>query len=155
VRSWRARSNLASERALHHAQLSLDRWTSADLNGQSELLIGIRPEELGMVEPFMLGESVLRGKVSAVEPLGAETLLVVDLDGRPGELTARVHRDVQLRFDDRVALGFLPSALYLFDSQTQKAIPASVPADSVGLARLPGSHLRHFPARRPSGRSST
>jgi multiple sugar transport system ATP-binding protein len=111
------------------AQLSLERWTSADLNGQSELLIGIRPEELGLVDPSQAGDSVLRGKVSAIEPLGAETLVVVDLDGPAGELTARVHRDVQLRFDDTVALGFLPSALYLFDSHTQKAIPASVPAD--------------------------
>ncbi|MEO8181451.1 MAG: sn-glycerol-3-phosphate ABC transporter ATP-binding protein UgpC [Deltaproteobacteria bacterium] len=109
------------------AQLPLDRWSGSDFNGNGGLLIGIRPEELRLLEPSHEGDHVLRGKVSGVQPLGAETLVVVDLDGQAGEVTARVDRDIQPAFDERVALGFAPRALHVFDGTTERAIPPSAP----------------------------
>jgi multiple sugar transport system ATP-binding protein len=108
------------------AKLTLSRWSAADLAASSgTALVGVRPEELGVVEAAQAEGNVLRGKVSAIEPLGAETLIIVDLEGEAGEVTARVHRDVQLSLDQAVALGFASRALYLFDGQTEKAIPSS------------------------------
>ena len=108
------------------ATLALGRWSAADLSTTGgSVLVGVRPEEMSVVEASQPGANVLRGKVSALEPLGAETLLVVDLEGGAGEVTARVHRDVELPLDAPVTLGFASRALYLFDGRTEKAIPAS------------------------------
>jgi len=63
--------------------------------------------------------------VLAVEPLGAETLLMVGLDGDAGELTARLHRGATAAIGDRVGLQVRPEVLYLFDAVTEKAIPAN------------------------------
>ena len=108
------------------AMLPLGRWSAADLAASAgEVLIGIRPEELGLLEGTASDANALRGTVSAVEPLGAETLVVLDLDGQAGEVTARVHRDVQLALGDAATLGFAGTALYLFDAKSEKAILAS------------------------------
>ncbi|MES2099824.1 MAG: sn-glycerol-3-phosphate ABC transporter ATP-binding protein UgpC [Pseudomonadota bacterium] len=108
------------------AMLPLARWSAADLAPcAGDVLIGIRPEELGLLEGGAPDANALRGTVSAIEPLGAETLIVVELDGQAGEVTARVHRDVQLTLGDPATLGFAGPALYLFDAKTEKAILAS------------------------------
>jgi multiple sugar transport system ATP-binding protein len=108
------------------ATLALRRWRAADLvGGDGSVLVGVRPEEMSVVEAAPPEVNVLRGKVSALEPLGAETLLIVDLEGAAGEVTARVHRDIQLPLDASVSLAFASRALYLFDGRTEKAIPAS------------------------------
>jgi multiple sugar transport system ATP-binding protein len=124
------KARVVEQGGMRHAQvgpalLPLARWSAASLAGsQGQVLAGIRPEELSLRDGN--GSSgVLRGTVSAVEPLGAETLLVVDLDGGAGEVTARVHRDVQLALGDSATLGFAETALYLFDAQREKAILAA------------------------------
>ena len=115
------------------ATLALSRWSAAALDATGgEVLVGIRPEELGLLDAGEAGASpaadgLLRGSVSAVEPLGAETLVVVELDGGAGEVTARAHRDVQLALGDSATLGFAAKALYLFDARSEKAILATSP----------------------------
>jgi multiple sugar transport system ATP-binding protein len=104
--------------------LPLSRWFGIDLPLDADVLLGIRPEE------FLLAEAVdttaqLAGTVLAVEPLGAETLLMVGLDGDAGELTARLHRGASAAIGDRVGLLVRPEVLYLFDATTEKAIPAN------------------------------
>jgi len=115
------------------ALLPLARWSGADLAGVAanggHVLVGIRPEELSLLGNNEAGgagvSGLLRGTVSAVEPLGAETLLVVDLEGQAGEVTARVHRDVRLALGDRATLGHAEHALYLFDARSEKALLAT------------------------------
>ena len=102
--------------------LPLSRWDAAALP-PADVLVGMRPEELQLQAPDAAGP-VLRGAVVGVEPLGAETLLLVELDGGAGEVTARVHRDVRTRPGDRVGLGVPEAATYLFDAVTEKAIAA-------------------------------
>lgn len=110
------------------AQLPLARWSAAALSAcRGELLVGVRPEELRLLDAGSGGPNTLRGTVSAVELLGAETLIVVDLDQGAGEVTARMHRDVQLALGDTATLGFDAQALYLFDGRTEKAILADPP----------------------------
>jgi multiple sugar transport system ATP-binding protein len=106
--------------------LPLARWSAADLSAcNGELLIGIRPEELGLANGGDSGPTTLRGTVSAIEPLGAETLLLVDLEDGAGEVTARVHRNVMLAIGEPATLGFDAGALYLFDALTEKALLAT------------------------------
>ena len=67
----------------------------------------------------------MRVRIQAVEPLGAETLLM--LSGVSGEeITARIGRDTALR-PGREADLFLDTAeIHLFDPKTTKAIPRTL-----------------------------
>ena len=110
---------------LGQSLLPLARWSGADLPTNAEVLVGIRPEEFTLADTAQDGAAPLTGTVLAVEPLGAETLLMVGLDGDAGELTARLHRGVTAAIGDRVGLAVRPEVLYLFDAATEKAIPAN------------------------------
>jgi hypothetical protein len=50
---------------------------------------------------------------------------MVALDAAAGEVIARLHRDSPARLDDHVALGLPEAALYLFDGDSGRAIPAT------------------------------
>jgi multiple sugar transport system ATP-binding protein len=106
--------------------LPLPRWDAGALPAAGTVQLGIRPEELALHERDVGGAAALRGTVAAVEPLGAETLVAVDLDGGAGEVIARLHRDTAAALGDHVALSAPESALYLFDGTTGKAIPGRV-----------------------------
>ncbi|MGU3496758.1 ABC transporter ATP-binding protein [Xanthobacteraceae bacterium A53D] len=107
-------------------QGTLSRWreaTLAKLAGQ-EAILGVRAEDLHLSpEAAGAGGGTIRGRVFAVEPLGAETLVAVETDGGV-ECTARLPRDVGARVDEVIDLHFAPSATYLFDKPSGKAIPA-------------------------------
>ena len=66
--------------------------------------------------------SICRSRVEAVEPLGAETLLMVSLDGSDAEMIARIGRDTALRRGDRLPLALDTAAIHLFDPATTRAI---------------------------------
>jgi ABC-type sugar transport system ATPase subunit len=106
--------------------MPLSRWNVGALPTTGAIQLGIRPEELVLHERDAGGGgAALHGTVAAVEPLGAETLVAVDLDGGAGEVIARLHRDTPARLGDHVALAAPESALYLFDAMTGKAIPGA------------------------------
>jgi multiple sugar transport system ATP-binding protein len=90
----------------------------------SEVIVGIRPEDL--YESAPAGDSTqieyLPVRVDAVEPLGAETLLMVSLEGSDAELIARIGRDTALRRGDQLRLALDTAAVHLFDPATTKAI---------------------------------
>jgi multiple sugar transport system ATP-binding protein len=79
------------------------------------LTVGVRAEDLRLGDPVP-GGGVIRARVDAIEPLGAETLLLVAADGF--EATARLGRDVAARVGDLVTLSFDPGAVHLFDPAT-------------------------------------
>jgi multiple sugar transport system ATP-binding protein len=105
------------------ASLPLARWRDAGLREGQAIRVGVRPEAVLLHEQADQA-SGLQGRVSGVEPLGAETLVMVALDAGAGEVIARLHRDSPARLDDRVALGLPEAALYLFDGDSGRAIPA-------------------------------
>ncbi len=86
--------------------------------------LGIRPEDLYEVPPPAIAPRVLKmaTRVLAVEPLGAETLLVLTIGGSGPEVIARVGRDTSLRSGSDVSIAIDPTAVHLFDSTTNKAI---------------------------------
>ncbi len=89
-----------------------------------DVTIGVRPEDLYESAPAVGSVEVARlpARVVAIEPLGAETLLVVALDSSNEELIARVGRDTGLRSGDRFDIALDTAAIHLFDSATTKAI---------------------------------
>jgi multiple sugar transport system ATP-binding protein len=96
--------------------------TLARHTGQS-LTVGVRAEDLqlGDAPP---GHGAVTGVVEAIEPLGAETLLLIAADGvKTGtDITARLGRDVAAQVGERVTLHFDPAAVHLFDPATTRAI---------------------------------
>ncbi|ACA15832.1 ABC transporter related [Methylobacterium sp. 4-46] len=105
----------------------LARWRSGTLGPAGrEIVLGVRAEDLHL-DRAAAGEAggSVRGRVVAVEPLGAETLLVVEGEGG-AECTARLPRGTRARVDEAVELHFAADAAYLFDAATRRAIPADV-----------------------------
>jgi multiple sugar transport system ATP-binding protein len=88
------------------------------------LIIGVRPEDLYESEPPGLeGRGArLPVRLIAVEPLGAETLLMLSLAGSNEELIARIGRDTTLRSGDQTTVVLDTAALHLFDPETTRAI---------------------------------
>ena len=108
----------------------LSRWSEAargPYRGR-EAILGVRAEDLHLdAAAAGAGGGRIRGRVFAVEPLGAETLLAVETEGGV-ECTARLPRDVTARPGELVELHFSASAGYLFDKATGKAVPADAGA---------------------------
>ena len=88
-----------------------------------EVIVGVRPEDLYEAAPPGTARFArLPAHVGAVEPLGAETLLVVSLDASGEELIARIGRDTPLRTGDRLDIALDIATIHLFDPATTKAI---------------------------------
>jgi len=89
------------------------------------VIVGVRPEDLYEVEPAGLTPCLVRisARVIAVEPLGAETLLVLTLADSQEEVIAQVGRQTGLRSGASATIALDTTALHLFDPATNKAIP--------------------------------
>ena len=91
---------------------------------RSRVIAGIRPEDF-----YLPGEApgdavgaTLDARVLAVEALGAETVLLLDVDGVDKDLTARVGRSARTAVGDLVRLTVDTRALRLFDADTGLAL---------------------------------
>jgi multiple sugar transport system ATP-binding protein len=83
-----------------------------------EVHLGIRPESLYQRTG---GAVTLTGEVTSVEPLGAETVLMCDIQGV--EAAARLSGVSPARPGDRIDLGFDPQSVHLFSVATGESIP--------------------------------
>jgi ABC-type sugar transport system ATPase subunit len=88
------------------------------------VVLGIRPEDLyELPAPAGLGPiAEIAVRVIAVEPLGAETLLVLASADGSQEFIARVGRQTRLAPGDRTIIGLDTARVHLFDAATTKAI---------------------------------
>jgi multiple sugar transport system ATP-binding protein len=105
---------------------ALPGWSAAGLgrhDGES-VVLGVRPEDLYEVPPAPPRDGMvpLAARVAAVEPLGAETLLLLALDGVEEELIARIGRETTLRPGGRASISLDTAAIQLFDAATTRAI---------------------------------
>ncbi len=93
------------------------------VNGQ--VILGIRPEDIyerGPARPAGARFQPIAAFIAAVEPLGAETHLI--LTARTGEeIVARIGRETALRPGEHADLLLDTAAIHLFDPATTKAIP--------------------------------
>ena len=80
--------------------------------GAAEL--GVRPERIRVAAPGAAAH--LHGTVSVVEPLGADTLAMIDCEGH--RVVARLPGDCELRVSEPVHLALEPESVILFDPQT-------------------------------------
>jgi multiple sugar transport system ATP-binding protein len=109
----------------------LTRWPPAvlgNLAGQ-QVTVGVRAEDLHINKADLGSEAFghVRGRAVAVEPLGAETLLLIEIESGV-EWTARLPRHVPVSPDEVVDLYFPASAVFVFDANTGLAV--------IGEARL-------------------
>ncbi|HTS91205.1 MAG TPA: sn-glycerol-3-phosphate ABC transporter ATP-binding protein UgpC [Stellaceae bacterium] len=100
-----------------------------------EVLLGIRPEDIYEVAPSPNAATV-PARVLAVEPLGAETLILLAIDGTSEEVTARIGRDTALQPGARTSVSLDRSAIQLFDPATTRVILAGAAA-SASLRQKP------------------
>ena len=117
---------IAGERAtlqLGGTMIALSGWNVSTLQ-PGDIIVGIRPEDLAETPLSALECRTvpLRVRVVTVEPLGAETLLVVTLDGSEEELIARVGRETALTNGTPTTLMLDPATIHLFDLATTKTI---------------------------------
>ena len=99
--------------------LAANCWPARRLSGlNGKALLGIRPEDLYETSPRPGDERLVAmagASVIAVEPLGAETLLVLSLEGVSEEVIARSGRETKLRPGDRATIQIDLAAAHLFD----------------------------------------
>ena len=90
-------------------------------NGK-QVWFGIRPEHLGLEGSTTIagGNNRLSGKIEVVEPLGAETDLVVDINGQT--VVVKVDGHARVSVGDTVSLFADQSRLHAFDLQSELAI---------------------------------
>jgi multiple sugar transport system ATP-binding protein len=101
-------------------------WPAERLRGLGgRALLGIRPEDLYETSPRPGDDRVVplpAATVVAVEPLGAETLVVLTLEGMTEEVIARSGRESRLRPGATPSLLLDTAAMHLFDTTTTRAI---------------------------------
>src|SRR6187455_2070181 len=83
------------------------------------LVFGVRPEDLTVGEP---GDDAIATEVTAVEPLGAETIALLRIEGSEAEMTARLGRDAIVRVADRLHLRPDLVKSRLFDAASGNAL---------------------------------
>jgi len=89
----------------------------------NDVIVGIRPEDLYETPPAgARALARLPARVVAVEPLGAETLIVLSLDASNEELIARLGRDTRLESGDALRIAVDVGEIHLFDPATTRAI---------------------------------
>lgn len=91
---------------------------------------GIRPEDIAIGGP----RAPLQARVLTVAPLGAETIVALELPGVSQELLVRGARDVALRSGESVRLACDADAATLFDAVSGRSLAAAerAPAPPAG-----------------------
>jgi len=96
---------------------------AAGLAGRSgQVVAGVRPEHLRWCEPGT-GDGManhLSGRIEVVEPLGAVTLVQVDVAGQ--RVTAQLDGHLALEMGQPIELSCASDAVHLFDPQSERAL---------------------------------
>ena len=90
--------------------------TPANLPANRPVIVGVRPDDLTPTD----GAGLVEGTVIVQEPLGAETLIYVDVQGT--EVIAKASGRTPPAVGSVVKLGAAPENLHLFDATTQAAL---------------------------------
>jgi multiple sugar transport system ATP-binding protein len=88
-------------------------------NGAAEVTVGVRPENLHMVEPDS-PDVALRGKVTLIEPLGAKDVVHLSLDGYDVRVIGVPGR--RPRIGDNVGVAADLDRVHFFDDATGEAM---------------------------------
>jgi multiple sugar transport system ATP-binding protein len=103
-----------------------DAFRAARTSGDSgDVQLGIRPEDVAVVEDRPGNGTVTRGVVDLVEHLGSDAYASVKVGNEI--ILARVSPDIQLHDGQTVALSFNQSKLHLFDATTGESLLTNLP----------------------------
>ncbi|WP_291425382.1 ABC transporter ATP-binding protein [Deinococcus sp.] len=99
-----------------------------------EVLMGIRPEHIGVpgLTDIPDGVNHMRGTIVVVEPLGAQTDLIVEVAGQ--SLTVKVDGQALVSPGDSIDLVVNQTRLHAFDISTEQAIDRGTPTGTRGQA---------------------
>lgn len=91
---------------------------------QSEVLMGVRPENIHYEQAFlsMASDTALDVKVRHVEIMGSDTCLHVELPGVPKRVIARVDPRCIASPGDTITLAVDPNRIHFFDANTRQSI---------------------------------
>jgi multiple sugar transport system ATP-binding protein len=105
-------------------RIGLDgRWNRlTDTQADRDVIVGVRPEDLYEQAPDQREMQRLPARVISIEPLGAETILLMALEGSGEEIVARIGRDTLLSPGAKTDILLDPAGLHLFDKTTTNAI---------------------------------
>ncbi len=95
----------------------------APLEGHDRVRVGIRPEDMTIVQ-----DSPNRATVTVVEPMGNENFCYMELG--TVELTARIDPTLRPTEGEDVPFSFAEEALYLFDNETGETLKAKTDAET-------------------------
>jgi multiple sugar transport system ATP-binding protein len=99
----------------------------AAVSAGQPVVFGIRPEDMyDGAGPNLRASAELPAHVVATEPLGAETLVILSVEG--ADLILRAGRDCQARPGDRIRVTLDLSAAHVFDAATERAISPATQA---------------------------
>jgi multiple sugar transport system ATP-binding protein len=107
------------------SSISAAAWPPAQLRRMgNKAIMGIRPEDLyeGPPRPDVVA---IPAAVVGVEPLGAETLIAVSIEGVDDDVMVRGGRETRLRAGQAATIMLDISALHLFDPDTTQVIARS------------------------------
>ena len=87
-----------------------------------EIILGVRPENIHDEQAFLdrYPNDLVDAEVEVVEPMGNENFLYLVCAGR--QFTARVSNRSTAKHGDKIKVVFDPTALHLFDKETEKTI---------------------------------
>jgi multiple sugar transport system ATP-binding protein len=97
-------------------------WGQALTTGDGKVTLGIRPEDILLPGSGGGALAPLDVRVIAIEHLGAETLLLLELDGLEMDVTARVGREAPVRHGERLEVRLDLAAAHLFDRTTGRVL---------------------------------
>ncbi len=87
----------------------------------AEVIVGIRPEHTGLWHDGDGRVGPIAGRVEYVEMLGRETLIGL-VTGGDQHFTVLADADSPVKPEEQASFGFEPGRLYLFDTETQRAL---------------------------------
>jgi multiple sugar transport system ATP-binding protein len=108
-------------------RLPADHATLADA-APASVSIGVRPEDV------LLGEEGHPGRIRLVEPIGHESIVLIDVGGVT--VTARIRADIPVRTDEAVRVVLRASKLHIFDRPSGARLNLDRPSEP---QRLQGS----------------
>ncbi|WP_309571384.1 sn-glycerol-3-phosphate ABC transporter ATP-binding protein UgpC [Deinococcus sp.] len=103
-----------------------------------EVVLGVRPEHVGLpgISDLPIGTNQLKGTVVVVEPLGAQTDLIINVAGQ--DMTVKVEGQALVSPGDDIQILLDQTRLHAFDPATEAAIDRGTAAGTRGQADTPG-----------------
>jgi len=90
-----------------------------------EIVLGLRPEDLHVIEDAASETAALEATLEVIEPVGSEAYLHLRMG--PHELVARVAPDPLPQPGQRLRLGFATDKLHVFDAVSEQRIELGAP----------------------------